>query len=149
MRVEADSTDPVSNHDQRGQFMEYEAVQQQGTTNKGFTFGNWIGRENKGGQAWLTWHFSPKEEAQFIYRRTKASSAFIPREISHNFVNGGTTQNDFTFSLTKRFLADKSLELHAWVQYENYLIPIYKPGTQSDTTTNIQLTWYPRKNKLF
>ena len=149
MRVEAVSTDPVSNTDQRGQFMEYEAIQKQGTTNKGFTFGSWIGRENKGGQAWLTWHFSPKEEAQFIYRRDKASSAFIPRSTDLNFQNGGTTQNDFTFSLTKRFLADRSLELHAWIQYENYLIPLYKPGTQSDTTANFRLTWYPRKNKLF
>ncbi len=140
LRVEAGTTDPVSNHDQHGQFMEYEAIQKQGTTNKGFTFGSWIGRENKGGQAWLTWHFSPKQDAQFMYRRDKASSAFF---------TGGSTQNDFQFSLTRRLLADKSLELHAWFQYENYLIPIYKPGTQSDTTTDIQLTWYPRKNKLF
>jgi hypothetical protein len=149
LRVEAVSTDPVSNHDQLGQFMEYEAIQKQGTTNKGNTFGSWIGRENKGGQAWLTWHFSPREEAQFIYRRDKASSAFIPRSTTLPFQNGGTTQNDFTFALTKRFLANKSLELHAWVQYENYLIPLLSPTTQSDTTANFRLTWYPRKNKLF
>ena len=150
LRVEAVSTDPVSNHDQRGQFMEYEYIQRQGTTNKGFTFGSWIGRENKGGQAWLTWHFSPKEEAQFIYRRDKASSAFIPRKIDYTaFLNGGTTQNDFTFSVVKRLLPDKSLELHAWVQYENYLIPIYKTGTQSDTTATVQFTWYPHDKKLF
>lgn len=140
LRVEADTTDPVSNDDQNGQFLEYETIQRQGTTNKGFTVGNWVGRENKGGQAWLTWHFSPKEDAQFIYRRDKASSDFIP---------GGTTQNDYKFSVTKRFLADKSLELNAWFQYENYLIPLYKTGPQSDTTGAVQLTWYPRKNKIF
>lgn len=151
MRVEADSTDPASNHVQLGRFMEYEGVQQQGTTNKGFTVGNWIGRENKGGQAWLTWHFSPKENVQFMYRRDKASRDFLPTSIGPNnaYSGGGTTQNDFQFSVTKRFLADKSLELHAWVQYENYLIPLYKAGTQSDTTADVQLTWYPRKNKIF
>ncbi|MGC8549630.1 MAG: capsule assembly Wzi family protein [Acidobacteriaceae bacterium] len=149
MRVEAVSTDPVSNHDQRGQFMEYETIQRQGTTNKGNTFGSWIGRENKGGQAWLTWHFSPKEEAQFIYRRDKASSAFIPRSTDLSFQNGGTTQNDFTFSLTRRLLPAKNLEVHVWVQYENYLIPLLNPQTQSDTTADFRLTWYPRKNKIF
>ena len=140
MRVEADSTDPVSNHVQNGQFYEWEVIQRQGNTNKGYVFGNWVGRENKGGQAWLTWHFSPKEDAQFMYRRDKASK---------DFFKGGSTQNDFKFSLVKRLLPNKSLELRAWVQYENYLIPIYKPGTQSDTSGAIQLTWYPHDKKLF
>ncbi len=30
------------------------------------------------------------------------------------------------------------------MQYERWLIPIYKSGRQSDTSTTFQLTWYPR-----
>jgi hypothetical protein len=32
--------------------------------NKGNIVGDWIGRESKGGQAWLTYHLSPEEQVQ-------------------------------------------------------------------------------------
>ena len=51
--------------------------------------GDWIGRESKGGQAWLTYHLSPSEQIQLAYRNAKAAKDFIP---------GGTTQNDFQLS---------------------------------------------------
>jgi len=138
LRVEADSTDPVSNHVQSGQFMEYETVQRQGNTNKGFVYGDWIGRENKGGQAWVTYHLSPEEDVQFMYRRDKASKAFF---------EGGSTQNDFKFSVVKRIHRD--IEVRGYLQYEDWKIPIYKPGQQSDTTGMVQITWIPRYKKLF
>jgi Capsule assembly protein Wzi len=140
LRVEADSTDPSSNHDQGGQFLEWETVQHQGITNKGFVFGNWIGRENKGGQAWLTYHLSPIENVQFMYRRDKASSDFLP---------GGTTQDDYMASVTKRLTKGKNIELKGYVQYEDWRAPVYKPGRQNDTTGAVQITWYPTNHKLF
>lgn len=140
VRVEGDSTDPVSNHVQNGQFMLYETVQRQGPTNKGFLVGDWIGRENKGGIGWLTYHLSPQEDVQFSYRRDKASKAFLP---------GGTTQDDYKFAVTKRLLDDKSLEIKGWVQFENWKAPVYKAGTQSDTTGEVQITWYPQNQKIF
>jgi Capsule assembly protein Wzi len=139
-RVEADSTDPVSNHVQSGQFFLFETVQRQGPTNKGFLFGPWIGRQNKGGQAWLTYHLSPSENVQFMYRRDKASKAFIP---------DGSTQDDYMGSVTKHFFKDKDIEVKAYVQYEDWLIPFYKPGRQNDTTGAAQITWYPKDHKLF
>ncbi len=45
-----------------------------------------MGREGKGGEAWLTDWLSPKEYIQLGYRNAK---------VSKNFVPGGTTQNDF------------------------------------------------------
>ena len=134
MRVEAASTDPapVGSRDASGQFFYYEGVQKQGPTNKGF-LPDWVGRQGKGGQAWLTWHLSGNEDIQFMYRNAKASAQFIP---------GGTTQNDFAGSVVKRIGHD--LEVKGLVQYESWKAPIYKTGAQSDTTAAAQITWYPK-----
>lgn len=132
LRMEGVYSDvPVSNS-VNGSFMYIETVQKQGYTNKGNIFGDWIGRESKGGQAWLTYHLSPNEMFQVSYRNAKAAKDFIP---------GGTTQNLFTIKAVKRL--KPQLELNAWLQYERWKAPVYKTGGQSDVTTNVQLTWYP------
>jgi hypothetical protein len=141
LRVEGASTEPTSHSNpypngpiNHGQFLYVEVVQKQGPTNKGFLAGDWVGREGKGGQAWLTYHLSPQEEIQFMYRNAKASKDFFP---------GGTTQNDFGGMVRKRFMKD--IEVQGWVQYEGWKAPIYKTGAQVDTTVAAQITWYPRR----
>ncbi len=52
------STDPGVSRSYQGEFNYFEVVQRQGYTNKGFIMGDWIGRQAKGGQAWLTYHLS-------------------------------------------------------------------------------------------
>jgi hypothetical protein len=132
-RVEAVSTDPNVAPAHAGQFAYWEVIQLQGYTNKGFIMGDWIGREAKGGQLWLTYHLSGNEWVQVEYLNKKTPSNFIP---------GGTTQNQFKASVVKRF--GKDVELNAWVQYEGWKAPIYKPGLQKDTSVAVQLTWYPK-----
>ncbi len=136
LRVEAVYTDVPTGASQQGGFMYVETVQKQGYTNKGNIFGDWIGRESKGGQAWLTYHLSPQESFQLSYRNAKAAKDFIP---------GGTTQNLFTVTAVKRLKPD--VELNAWLQYERWKAPVYKTGGQSDVTTNVQITWYPELKK--
>jgi hypothetical protein len=138
LRLEGASTEPVSHSSanaapiNHGQFLYWEVVQRQGPANKGF-LPDWVGRQGKGGQAWLTWHLSGNEDIQFMYRNAKASAQFIP---------GGTTQNDFAGSVVKRIGHD--LEVKGLLQYENWKAPIYKTGAQSDTTAAAQITWYPK-----
>jgi hypothetical protein len=132
-RVEAVSTDPDVGPAVKGQFAYWEIIQLQGYTNKGFIMGDWIGREAKGGQAWLTYHLSGNEWVQLEYLNKKTPFNFIP---------GGTTQNQFKASVVKRF--GKDVELNAWVQYEGWKAPVYKPGLQKDTSVAVQLTWYPK-----
>lgn len=136
LRLEGASTDTPSSSLQNGQFLYWEGIQKQGPTNNGFLVGDWVGRQGKGGQAWLTYHLSPQEDIQFQYRNAKAASAFIP---------GGTTQNDFALQLIKRLRTD--IELRAWLQYERWKAPLNKTGLQSDTTASFQVTWFapPRK----
>jgi hypothetical protein len=132
-RVEAVSTDPGVGPAHNGQFAYWEIIQRQGYTNKGNIMGDWIGREAKGGQAWLTYHLSGNEWVQLEYLNKKTPFNFIP---------GGTTQNQFTGSVVKRFGRD--VQLNAWVQYEGWKAPIYKNGLQKNTSVAVDLTWYPK-----
>jgi len=132
LRLEGASTDTASASTQTGQFLYWEFIQRQGPTNNGFLPGDWVGRQGKGGQAWLTWHLSPQEQIQFQYRNAKAASAFIP---------SGTTQNDFAVQVVKRVLKD--YELRGSVQFERWKAPIYETGLHSDTVAQLQFTWFP------
>jgi hypothetical protein len=133
LRVEAVSTDPGVTPAQGGVFIYHETIQAQGYTNKGYIMGDWIGREAKGGQAWLTYHLSGNEWVQLEYLNKKTPT---------NFLVGGTTQNSFQVGVVKRF--GRNVELNSWLQYERWKAPIYKTGGQSDTTATVQLTWYPK-----
>ena len=137
-RVEAASTDPPVGRSIHGSFMYWEAVQKQAYTNQGFIFGDWIGREAKGGQAWLTYHLSGNEWVQLEYRNAKAAKDFIP---------GGTTQNVFKVNVLKRLTP--TIEVNAWYQYEGWKVPVLATGKQSDSIGTAQITWYPRKDSRF
>lgn len=140
LRVEGANMEPTSHYNpngtpiNNGTFLYWEVAQPQGPTNEGSLVGDWVGREGKGGQAWLTYHLSPNEDVQFMYRNAKAAKVFIP---------GGTTQNDFQGEIRKRI--GKNLEARGWVQYESWKAPIYQAGPQSDMTVAAQFTWYPPK----
>ena len=132
-RVEAVTTDPKVARSNGGQFNYFETIHRQGYTNKGFIMGDWIGREAKGGQAWLTYHLSGNEWIEVEYLNKKTPKDFIP---------GGTTQNQFKVTVVKRFGRD--LELNAWLQHETWKAPIYKIGAQSNTIVMFQMTWFPQ-----
>ena len=141
LRVEAVNTDVVTPNDNLGgQYEYYEVVQRQGYTNQGQLFGDWIGREDKGGQAWITWHLSGNEWLQVGMHNQKATSHFIP---------GGTTLNDFNFQAVKRI--GKDFEVNGNFAFEHWKAPIYTQagGQQTVTTTTIQFTWFPERKVSF
>jgi len=147
LRVESASTDPTNSTagGHLGQFMYFEFIQQQGYTNNGQLFGDWIGRNDKGGQAWITYHLSGNEWIRAGYRNQKAST---------NFLAGGITLNDINFQAVKRI--GKDLEINGNFAYERWEAPMYPTGTpvypasqQTVTTTTIQLTWYPQRKFSF
>ena len=138
LRVEAVMDDQSTTRSVHGEFTYYEGEQPQGYTNAGQIFGDWMGREAKGGQAWTTWHLSGNEWIQFSWRRQKAAKDFIA---------GGTTLDDYSAQVVKRFGED--LELKGNFTYENYLAPIYLTNKQTVTNTSFQLTWYPKRKVSF
>jgi hypothetical protein len=136
IRTEAATTDPFSSNSgsQYGRFMYWETIQRQGYTNQGQLFGDWIGREDKGGQGWITYHLSGNEWLQVSVRNQKATTYFIP---------GGTTLDDIKFQAVKRI--GKEFEVNGTFAYERWKAPIYIGGQQTVTTTTIQLSWFPEK----
>ncbi len=141
VRVEGVSTDPPTSRSVGGAFMYNEGIQKQGYTNKGQLFGDWIGREDKGGQGWITYHLSGNEWLQVGVRNQKAAKDFVP---------GGTTLNDLDFQVVKRI--GKDFEVNGNFAYERWKAPgfptgspTYPAGQQTVTTTTIQLTWFPER----
>ena len=134
VRVEAVSTDPPVSTSNGGHFMYWETIEKQGYTNQGQIFGDWIGREDKGGQAWITYHLSGNEWIQASWRGQKAAKDFIP---------GGTTLDNFGFQAVKRI--GKDFEVNSSFTVEHWKAPIYLPGEQTVTSTEIELTWFPER----
>ncbi|HEV2620072.1 MAG TPA: capsule assembly Wzi family protein, partial [Acidobacteriaceae bacterium] len=133
LRFEGVNTDPETSRSAGGSYLYTEAIQLQGYTNKGFIMGDAIGREGQGGQAWLTYHLSPREMVQTSFRHNKVADDFIP---------GGTTQNSFDVHVVKR-LREK-VELSAEIQQEWWKAPVYQAGEKTDTVATFQLTIYPQ-----
>ncbi len=138
VRAEAVSTDPSISNSHGGGFMYYEVIQRQGYTNNGCLIGDWIGREGKGGQGWITYHLSGNEWVQVGVRNQKVAKDFIP---------GGTTLNDINFQVVKRLRED--LELNGQFTFEHWKAPIYLDGQQTVTSTTVQLTWFPKRRIRF
>jgi hypothetical protein len=153
VRAEAVTTDPPITNSVGGRFMYWEVVQAQGYTNNGSLFGDWIGREGKGGQGWITYHLSGNEWIQVGVRNQKAAKDFIPGSTSQTIpgtpflIQGGTTINDINFQAVKRI--GKDFEINGNFAYEQWKAPIYLPGKQTVTTTTIQLTWFPSRKVSF
>ncbi len=133
LRVEGATTDQPVSRSTQGKFTYWEGIQLQGYTNKGLIMGDWMGREAKGGQAWLTYHISGNEWFQLQYRTKKTPNDFIA---------GGVTQNSFSISAVKRLGRD--VQIDGSVQYERWKAPIYRLGQQNDTAVSVQLTWFPK-----
>ncbi|HTJ29148.1 MAG TPA: capsule assembly Wzi family protein [Acidobacteriaceae bacterium] len=138
LRVEAVMDDQSTTRSLAGKFTYYETEAPQGYTNAGQIFGDWMGREAKGGQAWATWHLSGNEWVQVSWRGQKAAKDFIA---------GGTTINDVSAQVVKRIGRD--FEINGSFTHENYLVPIYLTNKQSVNNTTIQLTWFPERKTSF
>ena len=133
LRVEAADTDTNVRTLDKGQYTYWETAQPEGYTNKGQLMGDWIGRQGKGGQAWLTWHLHPGEFVQLDWRTAKASNLFLA---------GGTTQQQFGISTV--FRPRRDIEISGAVKGEVWRAPLLSPGTHSNVYGEAQVRWYFR-----
>jgi hypothetical protein len=138
VRVEGADTDSSYPLSIGGRYQYWEVIQVQGYTNNGQLFGDWVGREDKGGQGWITYHLSGNEWIQVGVRNQKASKDFIP---------GGTTLNDIHFQAVERI--GKNFEIDGTFTFERWKAPIYVTGPQTVTATTIRLTWFPERKINF
>jgi hypothetical protein len=133
LRVEAVNTDPPTSRSNGGKFIYYDGFYHDLYTNKNYIIGSWIGREGVGYQAWSTYWFSPRNTLQFGYRHATVPSDFIP---------GGETTNDGSIKLDWWIRHD--LSVSTFVQYEKWKAPFLAPNPQSNWTSSVDVTFWPR-----
>jgi Capsule assembly protein Wzi/PAP2 superfamily len=132
-RAEGVYTDPPIGGNVGSGYFYYNPTWISGFTNAGKLMGNWVGREGQGVQAWTTYWFTPRNKLQFEFRHLKVSREFI--------TFGGTVADG---SVRADFLARSNFSLSAVVQYEAWTFPVIATGRQSDVTSSIQLTFWPK-----
>lgn len=134
-RFEAVSTETPARNPSSigGRYVYWELFYHDLYTNEGNIIGSWIGREGKGYQAWSTVHFGPKNDLQFAYRHAEVASDFIPQGEA---INDGSVRLD-------RWIG-KEMSVSAFLQYEHWKIPVLAATPQTDWTSTVQLTFWPR-----
>ncbi len=105
-----------------------------GQTNWGKLMGNWMGRAGQGAQAWSTYWFSSRNNLQFSFRHQKVSREFVPE--------GGTLTD---VSVRANFWARSTFSVSALVQYEEWNFPVIAPTAQTNVTSALQLTFWPKR----
>lgn len=132
-RAEAVYTDVPAGASSGGKFVYFNGQYHDGYTNKGNLLGSWVGREGQGMQLWSTYWFSPRSTLQWGYRHGKVDPDFIP---------GGGTLNDV--SLRANVWIHPEISILGFFQYEKWAFPVLAPTPQSNVTSSVQVTFWPR-----
>ncbi len=132
-RAEGVYTDPPIGGNVGSGYFYYNPTWISGFTNSGRLMGDWVGREGQGVQVWTTYWFTPRNKLQFNFRHLKVSHEFI--------TNGGTLADG---SVRADFWVRSRFSLSAVVQYEAWTFPVISPTRQSDVTSSVQLTFWPK-----
>jgi hypothetical protein len=132
-RVEGVYTDPPIGGNVGSGYFYYNPTWISGYENSGHLMGNWVGREGQGVQAWTSYWLTPHNKLQFEFRHLKVSHEFIP--------NGGTVADA---SVRADFWARSCFSVSAAVQYEAWTIPVIAPTKQSNVSSSLQLTFWPK-----
>jgi len=104
-----------------------------GYTNAGNLMGSWIGRQGQGGEGWATYWFTPEDKLQFNFRHQKVSQQFVP--FGGTLTDGGVRGD---------FWVGSHISVSAEVQYERWDFPILSATRETDVTTSIQFTYWPK-----
>jgi hypothetical protein len=118
---------------QGGQYVYYELFYHDLYTNKNNLIGNWIGRDGSGYQGWTTYWFNTRNNLQFGFRHAKVDGQFI---------SGGETLNDGSVSLNLQLRNNWSVS--TGLQYERWLVPLLSSTTQTNWTTSVGITYWPK-----
>lgn len=133
LRLEGVYTNVPSAHNVGGgRFIYYKAEYPDYYTTDDYLIGNWIGREGTGVQAWSTYWLSPRSTVQLNFRRAT---------VSRDFLEGGEYTD---FGARADLLIRPQLSLNGSVQYEQWDFPLLSPAKNSNFTTSLQLTYWPK-----
>ena len=133
LRIEGVYTDPPIGGNISNGFFYYNPTWLSGYTNSGNLMGSWVGRQGQGLQAWTSYWLTPRDKLQFEFRHLKVSHEFVP--------DGGTLADA---SVRADLWVRSSFSISAAVQYEAWTFPVISPTRQSNITSSVQLTLWPK-----
>lgn len=133
LRIEGVTTDlNVPDHFGPGAFY-WDDRYHSGYTNNGNLIGSWIGRRGRGEQAWLTYHFTPRNQLQLAYRHNSVDKAFLA---------GGSLQD---LSARIDWLLRSGFGVTALLQQERWHFPLLALRSQKNVMAWFQITYWPAK----
>jgi membrane-associated phospholipid phosphatase len=132
-RAEGMYTDPPIGGNVGHGFFYYDPTWISGFTNNGQLMGNWVGREGQGVQTWTSYWFTPRNKLQFQFRHLKVSHEFV--EMGGTLTDGGVRADMWVRS---------NFSLSAGVQYETRTFPVISATKQTNVSSSIQLTFWPK-----
>lgn len=103
-----------------------------GYTNNGNLLASWMGRAGRGGQGAFTYWFTPRSTLQFGYRYQK---------VDRDFLQGGHLDD---FSISPQIMLNSQLAISGMVQYEHWFFSLLSATSRSNTTAQLQVTFFPR-----
>ena len=133
LRLEGGSTVPPGFPDCNGCFYVNNRYPD-GYTNSGNLMGSTLGRGSQGERAYTTYWFNPRNKLQFYFNHQKLHSRLFP---------GGGTINDG--GVQYEFQPRPNLSVGGMLQYEKWDIPVLNPTVQSNWTTSVGVTYWPKK----
>jgi membrane-associated phospholipid phosphatase len=122
-----------------------------GFQNAGHLMGNWIGRQGQGAQAWTTYWLGHRDKLQFGFRHQEVSrqlvaDGLLPNGAPSPLVPAGGTLADA--NVRAKFWVGSTFSISALVQYETWHYPVIALSRQSNVTSVIELSFWPRPFRL-
>lgn len=102
-----------------------------GYTNYGQLLGSWIGRQGRGGQAWLGYWLRPRSRIQLSYRHM---------EVDRSMLKGGRL-NDV--GLQSDFRLHRVVRLSGLMQCERWNFPLLSPRPQTNVSGSFGIELFP------
>jgi Capsule assembly protein Wzi/PAP2 superfamily len=142
LRLEGGYTDPpYSGGDVSHGAFYWDGTWISGFQNAGHLMGNWMGRQGQGAQAWSTYWLGHRDKLQFGFRHQKVSRQLIYDLLNTAIPSGGTLADA---NLRAEFWAGYTFSVAASVQYEMWNYPVIASTRQSNVTSMIQLSFWPK-----
>ena len=135
-RIEGGTTAPVDFPGCAGCFYINSRYPDGSYVNNGNLVGSWLGRGGQGESAWSTYWLSSRNKIQFQFRHQKVDGDYLPQ---------GGTLNDGGVNV--EFQLRPEVTVSGSLRYEKWNFPVLSPGVQSNVTTSIQFTLWPRSWK--
>ena len=112
-----------------------------GFQNAGHLMGSWMGRQGQGAQVWSTYWLGHRNKLQFGYRHQKVSNQLISDGPGSAVPEGGNLTDA---SVRAEFWVQSMFSVSALAQYETWNYPVIAPTRQSNVSSSIQLSFWPK-----